>query len=231
MPCGQIGRLVQMWTSVTSPMTPAWTHSLTSRASSPEWPWLPIWVTTPVRSGDLGQRAGLLDGVGERLLDVDVLARLHRGPGDRGVEVVGGGDEHRVQVGFAVQQFAEVGVLPGLQELLLPAVALLAGVAVAVDEAFLDAPVHDAPVHVADRGDVFGAELLGVLRALTADPDDREVEAVGGRLVAGSAEHVAGNDHGAHGKFGTAIHEVPAVGQAGRGTTVGLVGHEHAPLG
>ena len=49
-PCGQMGRLVQMCTSVTSPSTPAATHSLISRAPSSEWPWLPIWVTTPVRA-------------------------------------------------------------------------------------------------------------------------------------------------------------------------------------
>ncbi len=29
-------------------MTPAWIHSRTRRIPSIEWPWIPIWVTTPV---------------------------------------------------------------------------------------------------------------------------------------------------------------------------------------
>ena len=47
MPCGQYayGRLVQMCTSRTSPIVPDWMYSFTSRASSVEWPWLPICVT------------------------------------------------------------------------------------------------------------------------------------------------------------------------------------------
>src|SRR4030065_1664886 len=47
MPCGQIGRLVQTWTSCTGPMAPSQIHSHTRRAPSLECPWLPIWETIP----------------------------------------------------------------------------------------------------------------------------------------------------------------------------------------
>ena len=69
MPCGQIGRFVQTWTSVTSPMAPSQIHSLISRAPSLEWPWLPIWVTTFSFFAVLGQQPGFLDRMGQRLLD------------------------------------------------------------------------------------------------------------------------------------------------------------------
>ena len=46
-PCGHTGRLVQTWTSLTLPSRPPRTSSTTRRPSSPEWPWLPIWVTSP----------------------------------------------------------------------------------------------------------------------------------------------------------------------------------------
>ena len=45
-PCGQTGLFVHAWTSFIWPSTPAATHSETSRRPSPEWPWLPICVTT-----------------------------------------------------------------------------------------------------------------------------------------------------------------------------------------
>ena len=165
--------------------------------------------------GDLGQGAGLVHGVGERLLDVHVLSGLHRGLRHCGMEVVGGRDEDRVQVFLAVEELAEVGVLARLQELLAPALALFAGIAVAIGQPLLHPPVHDAPVHVADRGDVLGSELLRVLGALPADPDDGEVQAVGGRLVTGAAEDVAGDDHGAGGDAGAALHETSAAESVG----------------
>ena len=45
-PCGQIGRFVHTWTSVTSPRMPLWTISTLRRKPSPPEPWLPICVTT-----------------------------------------------------------------------------------------------------------------------------------------------------------------------------------------
>ena len=63
-PCIQIGRLVHTCTSRTTPITPARTHSLTRRASSLEWPWLPIWVTTPADSASRSSsRASCTDQV------------------------------------------------------------------------------------------------------------------------------------------------------------------------
>src|SRR5579863_3541251 len=40
-PCGQIGRLVQAWTSVTLPISPDQTISAHCRVPSLEYPWLP----------------------------------------------------------------------------------------------------------------------------------------------------------------------------------------------
>src|SRR5438309_927035 len=43
---GQIGRLVQTWTSLTSPMIPDWTSSTALRRPFSADPWFPIWVQT-----------------------------------------------------------------------------------------------------------------------------------------------------------------------------------------
>ena len=99
------------------------------------------------------------------------------------VQVVGSRDQDRVEVLFAVQQLAKVGVLACLQELLAPAVALFPRIAIAIGQAFLHPPVHHAEVHVADRGDVLRAEFLRVPGPLPADPDDGEVQPVGRRLI------------------------------------------------
>ena len=53
-PWGQIGRLVQAWTSRTGPIAPERTISTTRRVFSPEWPWLPIWVATFCLGRQLG---------------------------------------------------------------------------------------------------------------------------------------------------------------------------------
>jgi hypothetical protein len=52
----------------------------------------------PRAAGDIYHGATLDDGKGHRLLAIDILAGLHRGDGHGGVPVVGGGDEHDVQV-------------------------------------------------------------------------------------------------------------------------------------
>ena len=57
-PCGQIGRLVQTWTSRTVPMAPARTHSTALRRPSRQVPWLPIEVITPLlRAASRSRRA------------------------------------------------------------------------------------------------------------------------------------------------------------------------------
>ena len=68
------------------------------------------------RGGDHG--APFADGIGQRLLDKYVLARLAGMDGGEGVPVVGRGHHHGVQV-FALQQFAEVVERRGFPPLLL----------------------------------------------------------------------------------------------------------------
>jgi hypothetical protein len=133
MPCGQIGRSVQVWTSVTSPSAPLWIHSYTSRQPSPAWPWLPICVATLYFVGGLGEPAGLPRRVGERLLRVHVLAELHRDDRRRVVVMIGRADHDGVEVlVLFVEQLAIVGVGTGLGELLgVGAVARRVDVAVA----------------------------------------------------------------------------------------------------
>src|SRR6185437_1061672 len=43
--CGQIGRLVQIWISLTLPIAPAWMASTPDRSPGVAFPWLPIWLT------------------------------------------------------------------------------------------------------------------------------------------------------------------------------------------
>ena len=90
-------------------MTPAWIHSLVSRAPSVACPWLPICVATPACAGGLGQLAAFVERVRQRLLAVDVLAgpdRRHRGDG---VDVIGRADGHGVDLlGLLVEHHAEI---------------------------------------------------------------------------------------------------------------------------
>ncbi len=46
VPCGQMGRLVQTWTSLTGPIVPARMISTAVRRPFSAVPWLPIWVAT-----------------------------------------------------------------------------------------------------------------------------------------------------------------------------------------
>ncbi len=67
---------------------------------------------------DAGQLAGLVDGLRQRLLRIDVDARLHRPHGDRRVHVVGRRDVDRIEAAFLVEQFAPVLVDAGIGEVL-----------------------------------------------------------------------------------------------------------------
>ena len=60
MPWGQMGRLVQQWTSRTSPMAPAQIHSQMRRAPSPAWPLVAHLSDDLGLLGGPGQRAGLM---------------------------------------------------------------------------------------------------------------------------------------------------------------------------
>ena len=85
--------------------------------------------------GDLAHLAGLVDRVRQRLLAVDVLAHLHGHDADHGVQVVGRGSHHRVDVLLGFEHLAEIGVVLGVGE-------------------FLGETRQDVLVHVAEGHDV-----------------------------------------------------------------------------
>ena len=70
----------------------------------------------------LHHRAGLVDGLAQRLLAIDVLARLRRRDGDEGVPMIRRRDHHCVDV-LSRQQFAEIIV--GITALVAAAIRLL----------------------------------------------------------------------------------------------------------
>src|SRR5207249_486277 len=102
----------------------------------------------------------LVDGVGQWLFEVDVLARLEGPQGREGVHVVRRADDDGLDV-FLVEEAAKVLVEAG------PRVGL-PGRAGAVD------------VHVAQGDDVLAADAGQVLGAAAGGADDAEVEAVVG---------------------------------------------------
>jgi len=73
----------------------------------------------PLLRRDLGEAAGLVDGLRQRLLAVDVQPALHGRHGDRAVHVIGRRDVHRVQVALAFQELPVVGVDAAVGEALL----------------------------------------------------------------------------------------------------------------
>ena len=154
-PWGQIGRSVKVSTRVTSPISPFQIHSQTLRTPSPEAPWLPIWDAP-------GQQARLVDGVGQRFLDIDVFAGGHGLCGDDGVRMVGGG--HHYGVG-RLEQFV-----------VHPAVVVVPlGCGIALEDV-----VGVFPVHVAQADDVLALEALEHRGAAASDADTQDVEFVAG---------------------------------------------------
>ena len=160
--------------------------------------------------GQLRHHARLADGVGERLLAVDVLAQAQgRRRGGR-VDVVGRGHHHGVDV-LLLQQFSQVVVLPRLGE----PVGRLGQVRV---------------VHVAEGGDVhqLGVDrLVEVVLGLVGDADEADVELfVGGsgrgRSVALRRPRAAPGDPEAEARRrrGGALEEVTAVEAGGEGSRV-----------
>ena len=114
-------------------------------------------------------RASLADGIGQRLLDEDVLAGLARVDGRQRVPVVRRRHHHRIEV-FALQQLAEIAV-----HLRLAAACLL----------------HDCGgttgmrlVHVANRRGIhigIPQELVEPRRALASESDEPDLQPVGRR--------------------------------------------------
>src|SRR6185436_11640377 len=67
-------------------------------------------------------------------------------------------------------------------------------------------------VDIADRDDVLAEQPLHVLHAHAADADARDVQRRARGLIAASAEHVTGNDHGAQrGTRGVADELTPRI--------------------
>ena len=124
----------------------------------------------------LGQGAGFVEGAGQRLLAVDVLAPLDGRHGDDRVRVVGRADDDRVDALLPVEHLAEVLVLGGLGVL-------------------LERVGRVAPVHVAQGHDVLAGDLLDVPAALAADAHAGDVQLLAWWRLAGPAKHVPRNDH------------------------------------
>ena len=107
-----------------------------------------------------GQESRLIDGEGERLLDIDVLPGRHRLGCDDGVGVVGGGDHHGVGlVEHLVEHHTVVIVLLCLRVLVEHVVGVF-------------------PVHVAETDDVFGLHLCEVGGSASSDADTEDVQLV-----------------------------------------------------
>ena len=91
-----------------APSRPDLTISRAGACRAPLTPWLPTWKirVVPVDGGD--DVEALVDRVGHRLLDVDVLAGGERVERHLPVPVVRRGDEHRVDA-LVVEQAPVVG--------------------------------------------------------------------------------------------------------------------------
>jgi len=111
--------------------------------------------------GGLADDARLLDVVGERLLAVDVLLQLERGQRGKGVRVLGGADEHGVELAGMIEDAAEIDLLARLR----------------IQGRRL---VERRAVDVADGGDVLGGDALQVGAAPAADADHGDAELVPG---------------------------------------------------
>ena len=84
-------------------------HAL-ARVVGSECPWLPICVATFVSFARRASCARFGHGPRERLLDVDVLAEIHRGQRDAGVQVIRRRDHHAVDVVLLLEHPPVVGV-------------------------------------------------------------------------------------------------------------------------
>ena len=112
--------------------------------------------------GQFGQQARFVDGVGQRLLDVDVLAGGDGVGGDDGVRVVGRGDHH------GVGRFEQLVVH-------LAVVVVLLGCRVALEHV-----VGVFPVDVAQADDVLAFEPFQHRGAAASDTHAQDVELVAG---------------------------------------------------
>ena len=123
----------------------------------------------------LRHRAGLIHGVRQRFLAVDMLTAFDGCHGGHRVAVVRRRDDHSVDVRILlVQHFPEVFVLPGVR------VASKRSRCV-------------APVHVAQGDNVLALECLQVPGPLTSHADARDVQLFARWRLTWTAQHMARN--------------------------------------
>jgi hypothetical protein len=125
---------------------------------------------------DITHRTRFGDGVGERLLDIDVTPGTHGHDAGRRMDMVRRGDEHGVDVLLLLDQFAVV------------AIQLRPGI-------FFDRSGGVIEIHIAQRDDVREAgrvEIANVAPALTADADAAEVHLFTRRRESRAADDVRG---------------------------------------
>ena len=145
-----------------------------------------------VLAGRLGQHAGLVDAVGQGLLDIDVLAAPDGRQGDDGVGVVGRGHDDRVDVLLLVEHDAEILVGLGLGILGEGLGRIAAG------------------IDIAEGDDVFALAGGQVAGAHAADADAGDVQPLTGGGFALGSENMPRNDRQGR-RCGCGFDKVPAI--------------------
>ena len=116
----------------------------------------------PLLVGQLAHEAGLMDGLGQRLLAEAMLAHLHCTDGGDAVSVVRGGDGDGVDLAAHLfVELPEVLVFLGIRELL----------GLTIERILID-------IAERDDGAATGCGIVGVTVTLTADADTGDVDAV-----------------------------------------------------
>ena len=161
-----------------------------------------------VGQGRLLQQAHLVYRIRERLLDIHVLAERHRGQGDGGMQVIGRGNQHRVDVLLLLEHLPKIRVLRGVLIRLAKLHILRRRLAGARLEPRVEGALHIREVHIAHGDDVLGEHLRHVAHAHATDANARDVELSAGGAIAGATEHGARHNHRAEGERGAVGHEV-----------------------
>ena len=82
----------------TGPITPAWIHSLVSRAPSVACPWFPIWVATPAARAGFGQLTSFVQSMRHWFLAIDVLTSADGRHCRDGMDVIGRANRNGIDV-------------------------------------------------------------------------------------------------------------------------------------
>ena len=143
----------------------------------------------------------LVDRARQRLLAIDVFAQLHGRHRGHRVGIVGRADHHGVDLAVQlVEHLAEIDIPLSVREL----------------------PVRifrPALVHVAQRHEVLAGQLAGVRLALTAGPDDGDVQLLVGRV--GPDGTTVLEDHHPGGPEGRSLDELASIEVGWHGTAHG----------